>query len=74
MEKISLIDWSICLGYLARGIGFGVYFFNKQKDDGDFFLGGRNIHWIPVGLSLSATAFSANSFHVFSGSAHLESD
>ena len=62
MAQISLLDWFICLSYLAVVIGLGVYFSNKQKDNDDFFLGGRNMHWIPVGLSLFATTFSSNSF------------
>ena len=62
MQQVSLVDWSICFGYLALVIGLGIYFSNKQKDNDDFFLGGRNMHWIPVGLSLFATTFSSNSF------------
>jgi len=62
VEQLSLLDWSVCLGYLMLVIGLGLYFSNKQKDNDDFFLGGRNMHWIPVGLSLFATTFSSNSF------------
>lgn len=62
LDKLALIDWTICLGYLALVVGLGVYFSNKQKTNDDFFLGGRNMHWIPVGLSLFATTFSSNSF------------
>ena len=62
MEKIALIDWIICAAYLFLIIGLGVYFSNKQKGNDDFFLGGKNMHWMPVGLSLFATTFSSNSF------------
>lgn len=62
MEHIALIDWIICGGYLAIVIGLGIYFSNKQKNNDDYFLGGRNMHWLPVGLSLFATTFSSNSF------------
>ncbi len=62
MQSIGLLDWTICFGYLAFVIGLGIYFSNKQKDNDDFFLGGRNMHWLPVGLSLFATTFSSNSF------------
>jgi len=62
VASISPLDWAICLGYLAVVIGLGVFFSNKQKDNDDFFLGGRNMHWLPVGLSLFATTFSSNSF------------
>ncbi len=62
MQSIAPLDWAICLGYLLLVIGLGLYFANKQKDNDDFFLGGRNMHWLPVGLSLFATTFSSNSF------------
>lgn len=62
MYQISLLDWLICASYLILVIGLGCYFSNKQKDNDDFFFGGRNMHWFPVGLSLFATTFSSNSF------------
>ena len=55
MDSISPIDWAICGCYLALVIGLGLFFSNKQKDNDDFFFGGRNMHWLPVGLSLFAT-------------------
>lgn len=62
MDQISGVDWLICLSYLGLVIGLGCYFSNKQKGNDDFFLGGRHMHWLPVGLSLFATTFSSNSF------------
>ena len=62
MQQLALLDWSVFLGYLAVVIGLGLYFANKQRDNDDFFLGGRHMHWLPVGLSLFATTFSSNSF------------
>lgn len=62
MEQIAPIDWTICGSYLCLVVGLGLYFSNKQKNNDDFFLGGRNMHWVPVGLSLFATTFSSNSF------------
>ena len=62
MDSISPIDWAICGCYLALVIGLGLFFSNKQKDNDDFFFGGRNMHWLPVWLSLFATTFSSNSF------------
>ena len=62
MQQIAILDWTICIGYLAVVISLGVYFSNKQKNNDSYFLGDRNMHWIPVGLSLFATTFSSNSF------------
>ena len=62
MHNIQTIDLLICCSYLLFVVGLGLYFSNKQKNNDDFFLGGRNMHWLPVGLSLFATTFSSNSF------------
>ena len=62
MDSISPIDCVICGLYLALVIGLGLFFSNKQKDNDDFFLGGRNMHWLPVELSLFASTFSSKSF------------
>ena len=62
MQHIAPLDWAICVGYLFLVVCLGLYFANKQKDNDDFFLGGRRMHWIPVGLSLFATTISSNSF------------
>jgi len=62
VQQIAALDWTICIGYLSLVVGLGVYFSNKQKDNDAYFLGDRNMHWIPVGLSLFATTFSSNSF------------
>ena len=42
--------------------GFGLWYCRKQETNADYFLGGRTMHWLPVGLSLFATTFSSNSF------------
>ena len=62
MQNIHTIDLLICCSYLLFVVGLGLFFSNKQKNNDDFFLGGRNMHWLPVGLSLFATTFSSNSF------------
>ena len=62
MENIQPIDLFICCSYLLFVVGLGLFFSNKQKNNDDFFLGGRHMHWLPVGLSLFATTFSSNSF------------
>ena len=62
MQNIQTIDLLICCSYLLFVVGLGLFFSNKQKNNDDFFLGGRNMHWLPVGLSLFATTFSSNSF------------
>jgi SSS family transporter len=48
------LDAIIILGYLATLTGIGAYFAHKQKDLEDFFLAGRSMGWLPVGMSLMA--------------------
>ena len=48
--------------YLLAMILLGVSFYKGQKTTKDFFLAGRSMTWIPVGLSLAATIFSAISY------------
>ena len=62
MNNISLIDWVICLSYLAVVLGLGFYFSKQQTTNAEYFFGGRHMHWAPVGLSLFASTFSSNSF------------
>ena len=62
MTSFSLIDWAICLGYLAVVFGLGLWFARGQHSNEDYFLGGRRMHWLPIGLSLFAGTFSSLSF------------
>ncbi len=47
---------------MAVVMGLGIWFSRQQHTNEEYFLGGRHMHWIPVGLSLFATTFSSNSF------------
>lgn len=63
MKGFATSDWLIFISYLMVVIGLGLAFTrNSAKSYDDYFLGGRNMRWWVVGLSLFATIFSANSF------------
>lgn len=62
VQHISAIDWTICVSYLLVVIGLGFWFSKQQTSNDQYFFGGRNMHWLPVGLSLFASTFSSNSF------------
>lgn len=62
VSNISVLDWTIFVGYLLLVLGIGVWFSRFQHSNKDYFLGGRTMGWIPVGASLFATAFSSISF------------
>jgi SSS family solute:Na+ symporter len=62
IAEIGALDWFVCLAYLILVVSLGLWFSHDQSSNDDFFLGGRNMHWMPVGLSLFATTMSSNSF------------
>jgi SSS family transporter len=62
IADVGALDWCVCLGYLLLVVSLGLWFSHDQSSNDDFFLGGRNMHWMPVGLSLFATTMSSNSF------------
>ena len=62
MQTLTLIDWSICAGYLAIVLALGVWFARGQHSNEDYFVGGKKMHWLPIGLSLFAGLFSSLSF------------
>ena len=62
MQNLSPIDWSICAGYLAIVFILGLWSARSQHTNEDYFLGGRKMHWLPIGLSLFAGLFSSLSF------------
>lgn len=62
MQYLSPIDWLICLIYLAAITAVAIGSMRGQRDNEDFFVGGRRMHWFAVGVSMFATSFSAISF------------
>ena len=53
--------------------GVGLWFARKQENNEEFFVGGRNMNWLAVGVSLFATAFSSISFLAYPREAAYES-
>lgn len=58
---MNILDYIIVAVYLALTLGLG-FALRKQKSEGDFFLGGRTMGWMPLSLSAMATQLSAISF------------
>ncbi len=56
------LDWIVLAGYMLAMILLGASFYKGQKTAKDYFLAGRSMTWFPVGLSLTATIFSAISY------------
>ena len=59
---LETLDWIVLAAYLMAMVALGASFYKGQKTTRDFFLAGRSMNWFPVGLSLIATLFSANSY------------
>ncbi len=66
LEHLSWIDGSVVIGYLAVTALLGLAF-SRQSSSTEFLLANRGMGWLPVGLSVMATLFSANSFLMIPG-------
>jgi len=55
-------DWLVVLGYLGLMFSIPVLLRRREKTAADFFLAGRSMPWVFVGLSMYATLFSTISF------------
>ncbi|WP_437227492.1 sodium:solute symporter family transporter [Planctomicrobium sp. SH661] len=51
-------DFIAIAAYLLVTFGIALWFGRKQHSTDDFFVGGRNVPWFAVGLSILATLFS----------------
>lgn len=58
------LDYGVILAYLLFSMGLGIYFGRNQSRQ-EFFAAGNSMGWLPVGLSVMATLFSANSFVMY---------
>lgn len=52
---MTILDYIIFALYMAAIIGVGVYFYLKNVDEEDYFVGGRSLTAGHVGLSIAAT-------------------
>lgn len=63
--QLNALDIAVIVAYMAAMSLIGVYFSRRMESRSDFFLGGRGMHWILVGGSLSL--FSTISFMAVPG-------
>ena len=59
---MSILDYALCAAYLALVLAIGAYFFRSQRSSREYFLAGRNLGWVVVGISLMATMASSIGF------------
>lgn len=59
---ISKLDLILVVVYILSLLVLGWYTGRKNKTQEDYFLAGRSMPWLPIGLSVAATMISANGF------------
>ena len=62
MTDLTFLDWCVCTAYIAVVLGLALKSAKGQQDNEDYFVGGRNMNWFAVGVSMFATSFSSISF------------
>lgn len=62
MRQLTVTDWCVFVCYLSVVLALGIFFARRQRDNEEYFVGGRRMNWFAVGVSLFATAFSSISF------------
>lgn len=61
-KGFGLLDYLALAFYLLALVAIGIACGRRERDTGDFFLGGRRIPWWAAGLSLMATQVSSLGF------------
>jgi len=69
--NISALDLSIIFIYLTAVTGLGIWFSGRQTCPRDYFLGGKNLPWWAVCLSVVATETSTLTFISIPGLAYI---
>ena len=65
-------NYLILIVYMLVLVAVGLRFSGRQKSTEDYFLGGRNLPWLAVGMSMFASITSASSFIGIPGIAYRE--
>jgi SSS family solute:Na+ symporter len=66
--SFTLLDNLILIAYLIVVLSLGFYYSRKEKKFNDYFLGGKNIGWFVLGMSIFATNISSEHFIGLAGS------
>jgi SSS family solute:Na+ symporter len=62
VDHLTLLDWLVCGAYLIVVFCLALFSMRGQQDNEDYFVGGRRMNWLAVGVSMFATSFSSISF------------
>lgn len=64
---MTVLDWAIVLGLNLMVFGYGIFRSRQTKTNVDWFLGGRNLPFWIVGLSMFATSVDAGDYVALNG-------
>ena len=68
--NLGIIDLGLIVGYFLIVLAVGFHFARRHSGTADFFLAGRRLGWLVVGLSLFASNISSTTLVGLSGSAY----
>jgi len=58
---LATVDYVIILGYMAFAVGVGIVLTRKASESSEnYFLGGRNLPWWLVGISMIASSYASD--------------
>ncbi len=59
--NLATIDYVIIIGYMAFAVGVGIVLTRKASESSEnYFLGGRNLPWWLVGISMIASSYASD--------------
>src|ERR1041384_2351679 len=59
--NFSALDWAAIIAYLGITLVLGLYFRSRSgKSVDEYFVSGRDVHWLLAGTSMVATTFAAD--------------
>jgi len=60
--KLTSLDFLVIVGYLIGLSAIGLYYGKRQTSRDEYFLGGRQVHWLLAGGSIMATLLSTATY------------
>ena len=72
MNSFSPLNTTVLVVYLLAMLGIGFLFAKRQKSTEEYFLAGRRMNWLIVGMSMFATLTSAVTYMGLPGMAYKE--
>jgi len=69
---LSALDWLVIAAYMVLVLAVGWYYSRKTASSDDYLLGGRQMKWYSLGLSLFATMLSAVTYLAIPGEMILQ--